>query len=64
MAWFAERFWPGCYGAAWVIDRLREYIGRPEYQALIDLHVPSRDADWPAPAGPGVAASGPVAMAG
>jgi hypothetical protein len=64
VGWFAERFWPGCYGPAWVIDRLREYIGRAEYQALIDLHVPSGDEHPPLPEGPGATATNPVAVAG
>ena len=65
LGWFAERFWPGQYGPIWVIDRLREYIDRLEYQALIDLHVPTRDEERPPPPeGSGVAASGPLAVAG
>lgn len=46
--WFAERFWPGRYGVAWVLDRLREHLGRPRYRALIDLHVPPADGAPPA----------------
>jgi len=65
LGWFAERFWPAQYGPAWVIDRLREYIGQAQYQPLIDLHVPSPEEDSPPPpVGSGVTASGPVAVAG
>ena len=42
--WHAERFWPACYGPAWVLDRLREYVGRAGYRPLIDLDVPPADA--------------------
>jgi hypothetical protein len=41
VGWYAERYWPGRYGTAWVLDRLREYLGQPRYAALIDLHVPA-----------------------
>jgi hypothetical protein len=65
LAWFAERYWPGHYGPVWVIDRLREHIDRAEYQALIDLHVPSQDEEWPnPPEGSGMTTSGPVAVSG
>src|SRR5262245_57942537 len=65
LAWFAERFWPGQYGPVWVIDRLREYIDRADYQALIDLHVPSQEEESPPPPeDSGVTTSGPVAVAG
>jgi hypothetical protein len=50
VAWHAERFWPGCYGPAWVLDRLREYVGRASYRPLIDLHVPPADGAPPVPA--------------
>lgn len=52
LGWYAERFWPGRYGPGWVLDRLREHLGRPRYRALIDLCVPPADADPPAPAAP------------
>lgn len=42
--WHAERFWPGCYGPVWVLDRLREYVGRASYRPLITLDVPPADA--------------------
>lgn len=42
--WFAERYWPGRYGPGWVLDRLREHLGRPRYAALIDLDVPPAEA--------------------
>ena len=38
--WTAERYWPGGYGTAWVLDRLREHVGRPGYAALVELDVP------------------------
>jgi hypothetical protein len=50
VGWYAERYWPARYGLDWVLDRLREYVGRPGYRALIDLSVPTGEADWPAPA--------------
>src|SRR5262245_53561033 len=53
LRWFAERYWPAIYGPAWVIDRLREHVGRPGYEALIELHEPASDEIWPAPAGSG-----------
>jgi hypothetical protein len=40
VGWYAERYWPARYGPAWVLDRLREHLGRPAYRALIDLRVP------------------------
>jgi hypothetical protein len=49
--WHAERYWPGCYGPAWVLDRLREYVGRAGYRPLIDLHVPPATGDAAVPAG-------------
>src|SRR5262249_31003964 len=49
--WFAERYWPGRYGPVWVLDRLREHLDRPRYQALIDLHRPPAEPDQPVPAG-------------
>jgi hypothetical protein len=52
LAWHAERFWPGCYGPAWVLDRLREHFGRPGYRPLIDIHVPPAEGDPANPAGP------------
>jgi hypothetical protein len=45
VGWFAERYWPGRYGIGWVLDRLREHVGRPGYRALIDLHVPPAGYD-------------------
>jgi hypothetical protein len=42
--WFAERYWPGQYGLAWMLDRLREYMGRPGYRPLIDVRIPPADA--------------------
>jgi hypothetical protein len=59
--WFAERFWPGQYGPTWVLVRLREHIGRPEYAALIELHIPLGDDGLPAPAALEVTVSGPSA---
>lgn len=47
VGWYAERYWPGRYGPAWVLDRLREHLGRPRYRALIDLHVPPADGNPP-----------------
>jgi hypothetical protein len=41
--WFPERYWPASYGPAWVINQLREHVGRPGYQALIELHIPTRE---------------------
>jgi hypothetical protein len=41
--WFVERYWPGCYGPRWVLDRLLEHIGRPGYRPLIELHIPPPD---------------------
>jgi hypothetical protein len=38
--WYAERYWPARYGPAWVLARLREYLGRPSYRPLIPLAVP------------------------
>jgi|GEM_PF-5845714 len=43
LTWFPERYWPASYGPAWVIDQLREHVGRPGYQALIELHIPTRE---------------------
>ena len=60
LGWYAERYWPGRYGVAWVLDRLREHLGWPRYRALIDLHVPPAGAD---PAVSAVSAL-PVAVAG
>ena len=48
VGWFAERFWPGRYGPDWVLERLREHLGRPRYRPLIDLHVPPVGEDPPA----------------
>ena len=45
--WYAERYWPGRYGVARVLDHLREHLGRPRYRALIDLHVPPDDDNPP-----------------
>ena len=50
VGWFPERYWPARYGPAWVIDRLRDHLGRAEYQALIELHVPTDDENDPIPA--------------
>jgi hypothetical protein len=47
VGWFPERHWPGHYGAGWVIDRLREHVTRAEYQALIELHVPTGHENCP-----------------
>jgi hypothetical protein len=49
VGWHPERYWPGRYGPAWVLERLREHLDRPRYAALIDLHVPA-DADRAVPA--------------
>jgi hypothetical protein len=56
--WFAERYWPAIYGPTWVIDRLREHVGRPGYEALIELHEPAQDEGWHAPAGSGTGSTG------
>lgn len=53
--WYAERYWPSQYGLGWVLDRLREHLGRTRYAALIELHVPPAEeavSGPPAPAGP------------
>ena len=52
LAWHAERYWPGCYGPVWVLDRLREYLGRVNYRPLIDLQVPPADGGRAVLAGP------------
>jgi hypothetical protein len=61
LGWYAERYWPARYGTAWVLDRLREYLGRPRYRPVIDLHLPPTDtvpptAPVPPPAAVPVAA--------
>ena len=56
--WFAERYWPAIYGPAWVIDRLREHVGRPGYEALIELHEATGDEEWHPPAGSATDATG------
>jgi hypothetical protein len=38
--WHAERHWPALYGPGWVLDRLREHLGRRGYRPLIELQVP------------------------
>lgn len=53
LGWFAERYWPARYGTGWVLDRLREHVGRPGYRALIELHVPPGDGDEPDGPDPG-----------
>jgi hypothetical protein len=53
--WLAERYWPARYGLAWVLDRLREHLGRPQYRPLIDLDVPSAVAGPQTPAESAVA---------
>jgi hypothetical protein len=50
--WAAERYWPGRYGPAWVLDRLREHLGRPSYAPLMELSAPPAQADEPTLAGP------------
>jgi hypothetical protein len=65
VGWYAERYWPGGYGVGWVLDRLREHLGRPRYRALIDLHVPLIDDDpsvgsVPAAAGTALANTSPA----
>jgi len=61
--WFPARYWPARYGPAWVIEQLREHVGRPGYQALIELHVPTGDENWPTPAGPGRTEQAPAVAA-
>ena len=63
LGWMPERYWPGSYGPNWVIDRLREHVGRAGYQALIELHVPAGNESFPTPEGPGTMELGPVAVA-
>jgi len=41
--WYAERHWPGGYGPAWALARLREHLGRRGYRPLIELQVPAED---------------------
>jgi hypothetical protein len=53
--WHAERYWPGLYGTAWVIDRLREHLGRPGYRPLFELVDPPDDTAEPAVIGSPVA---------
>jgi hypothetical protein len=55
--WYAERYWPGRYGILWVLDRLREHLGRPRYTPLIDLHVPPDDSQPAVAASPVIAES-------
>ena len=62
--WYAERHWPERYGPAWVIDRLREHVNRPNYKALIDLHIPSGDESWPVVQGSSTMEFGLIAVAG
>ena len=62
LGWLPERYWPGSYGPGWVIEQLREHVGRPGYQALIELHVPAGDESCPTPEGPGRTKLGPVAV--
>jgi hypothetical protein len=42
--WHAERHWPGQYGPGWVLERLREHLGRRGYRPLVELQVPADDA--------------------
>src|SRR5207248_3807326 len=60
VGWHAERYWPGRYGTAWVVDRLREHLGRPGYRPLIDLQVPPTEAAVPALAALAVPAAPPA----
>jgi hypothetical protein len=53
LGWFPERYWPASYGPAWVVDRLREHVGRRGYQALIELHVPTSEENCPTLSDPG-----------
>jgi hypothetical protein len=57
LGWHAERFWPGGYGPGWVLDRLREHVGRAGYRPLIELHIEPADDDPTAPPTPVVVAA-------
>jgi hypothetical protein len=59
LGWHAERFWPGCYGPGWVLDRLWEHVGRAGYRPLIELHAAPAENDPAVPAGPVVVVTSP-----